>query len=1053
MLFFQPWSQSEAADSKQEKFFESQVRPLLVKNCFSCHSAEKQKGNLRLDSRGAILLGGDSGPAVVPGKPDDSLLIHAVRYESYEMPPSRRLSDADVIILSEWILNGAYWPGDDGKVARRQSHEFTDEDRSWWAFQPISTPSIPRIDDADWAKTEIDFFIAKERQKHGLTPVPQADRGTLIRRLYFDVIGLPPTPEEVREFVQDENPSAYEDLVNQLLDRPEYAERWGRHWLDLVRYADGDGYKADHYRPQAWRYRDYVIESLNADKPYDRFVQEQIAGDELFPGDPQALIATGFLRHGIYEYNSRDVRTQWDLMQNEITDVTADVFLGLGLQCAKCHDHKFDPLLQQDYYRLRAFFESVLPRDDLPAATPEELDRHQQAMSEYASRTKDLQEELHRLEEKYRKAGENLAVGRFPDDIQELIRKPKSEQTPEEQQLVALAWRQVVYENARIDGRMGGQDKERILELRRELAKFSPPESLPTPMVTTDVGCTAPGTTIPKKGIAVEPGFPTILDPDPATISGIGLPNSTGRRAALARWLTSPENPLTARVIVNRIWQYHFGKGLAENSSDFGRLGVPPSHPELLDWLASRLIDEGWRMKSLHRLILNSATYRQSSRHPLFDDHNSSDPLNQYYWRFGARRLDAEQIRDSILSVTHRLDTRKGGPGSTPEQHRRSIYTRVMRNSRDPLLDAFDLPEFFVSTASRDTTTSPVQSLLLLNSQTMQQHARALADRIRETTVQGAGLQEQVGQLWQLTLGRSPGPEELECALAFLEPPVTQESSSESTPPVNGLSTGKLPYRDGQAVVFHGEHAADWLAVAHRPEMTSEEFTIEAFFQLDSIADSSALRTIVSKSDGNHSEPGWIFGVTGKGSRRKPQTLVLQLFGRSSTGSLVEAALFSDQHVDINKPFFAAVSLQLAKENHPGIARFYLKDLSNDDEPLLVAEIPHRIVGGIENGKPLMIGCQKPTRHHFDGMIDEVRLSEGVLAQNQLLYSAERATTTTIGYWRFEPVPGILQDSSQNGFNIDPPTHNSSPSEGASSAAFVNLCHVLLNCNEFLYVD
>ncbi|MCZ2342560.1 MAG: DUF1549 domain-containing protein, partial [Bacteroidales bacterium] len=355
---------------EQARFFEAEVRPLLAEKCYSCHSEAKNKfrGGLSVDSLAGLLRGGDTGPAIVPGEPSKSLLIEAILYsnDDLQMPPKRKLTDAEIATLTKWVKLGAPWPNAKKSVAsnRRIPGNITEEDRQWWAFQPIQAVTPPSAGEG-WARTPVDRFIAQKLQERSLTPAPITARAVLIRRATFDLWGLPPSPEEIEAFVSDPDPNAYEKLIDRLLASPHYGERWARHWLDLVRYADSDGYRLDSYRPDAWRYRDYVIRSFNTDKSYDRFVQEQLAGDELFPNDPDAITATGYLRHWIYEYNQRDVRTQWDLILTDVTDTTADVFLGLGLQCARCHDHKFDPLLQKDYFRLQAFLSNILPQDNV----------------------------------------------------------------------------------------------------------------------------------------------------------------------------------------------------------------------------------------------------------------------------------------------------------------------------------------------------------------------------------------------------------------------------------------------------------------------------------------------------------------------------------------------------------------------------------------------------------------------------------------------------------------------------------------------------------------
>jgi hypothetical protein len=406
-------------------FFETHVRPLLAEHCWKCHDEKEQKGALRLDSREAILAGGESGESVVPGNVDESLLIQAIRYEGYEMPPSGKLPETAIKTLESWVSRGAPWPNSKAMppVQKRAKPSFSDEDRNWWAFKPVVEPAIPNSANAGWAHNEVDHFIVAKLEEAGLVPAPEADRAALIRRLSFDLIGLPPSPEEIERFEADTSPNAYEQLVDRLLESPQYGERWARHWLDLVRYADSDGYRIDHYRPNAWRYRDYVIQSFNDDKPYDRFVQEQIAGDELFPDEPDAITATGYLTHGIYEYNSRDAVGQWDIILNDMTDTTGDVFMGMGMQCARCHDHKFDPILQRDYFALRAFFEPISIKTERINATAQQLAEHEKAKKAWEEQTAEIRAKLFELEEPYRAKRRDYAIGIFPPDIQVMMRK------------------------------------------------------------------------------------------------------------------------------------------------------------------------------------------------------------------------------------------------------------------------------------------------------------------------------------------------------------------------------------------------------------------------------------------------------------------------------------------------------------------------------------------------------------------------------------------------------------------------------------------------------
>ncbi len=1036
-------------------FFETNVRPLLAENCHACHGDEKQKGGLRLDSREAILTGGESGAAIAAGNADDSLLLQAVRYESFEMPPGKKLPKESISVLAEWVRRGAPWPGERAGAAAMKKAErgFSDEERAWWALQPVKAVAPPVDAHDHWSRNEIDRFIHAGLGKESLQPAAEADRATLIRRLSFDLIGLPPTPNEIADFVADADPAAYEHLVDRLLASPHYGERWARHWLDVVRYADSDGYRIDHYRPDAWRFRDYVIRSFNSDKPYDRFVQEQLAGDEMFPDNSDALIATAYMRHWIYEYNNRDVRGQWDIILNEITDTTSDVFLGVGLQCARCHDHKFDPLLQKDYFRLRAFFEAIDPHDKVVVAPTAEQQTYESQLSEWETRTAELRAQIADLEAPYRIKATTDAIGIFPLDIQNIMHALPESRSPLEQQLHNLAWRQVDYEYDRLDEKIKGDTKDRLLALRRELAKHdaAKPASLPTALVVTDISCHAPPTIIPKRLTEVGPGYLSIIDAADAVI-GQPVPNqkTTGRRTALAKWLTQPENPLSTRVIVNRIWQGHFGRGLAQNASDFGTLGGPPSHPELLDWLTNYFVNHGWQMKDLHRLIVTSATYRQSSEHPQLAAFQLSDPTNRFYWRFNTRRLDAEQIRDAILAVTGQLDLKAVGPGVQSDVPRRSIYLRVMRNERDALLDVFDLPLFFTSTSSRDTTTSPVQSLLLFNSQIMMNHGLTFADHLQSLSGE---THDTLQTLWKSALGRLPTAAEVADAQNFIADQTARIATERKSLELAAVPIGRVPYRDGQAVIIDPSEtplrlSADSTALQH-----GTTFTVEACLQIRSVYETGAVRTIAAKWDGQKQRQGWSFGVTGKTSRRKPQTLVLQLFGEGDGEGIREAALFSDQQVELNTPYFAAVSVTPAASGpDSGTATFYLKNLSNDDEPMQVATITHSISSDVSNSVPLSLGFRTGSDDSFfDGLLDDIRLSSTALPAEQLLLTSEKPGPETQACWRFEPVPGILEDSSDHAIRLSARRGTNTPAT-PSHAALADLCHVILNSNEFLYV-
>jgi hypothetical protein len=635
-----------------------------------------------------------------------------------------------------------------------------------------------------WSRSAIDAFISASLAREGLTPAPAADRVTLLRRATWDLVGLPPTPAESEAFLADERPDAYERLVDRLLASPNHGERWARHWLDLVRYAETDGYKQDSYRPESWRYRDYVIRSLNADKPYTRFVLEQLAGDEALPGDPDALIATMYLRLGIYEYNQRDVRNQWSIILNDVTDVTSDVLLGMGMSCARCHDHKFDPILQKDYYRLQAFFAPIVWRENVPAATEDEIADYQKQLAVWEEATAELRRQIAEIEDPIKRNASQTTLVKFTDDLQVMMGKPPHERTPYEAQLVYLIEYQATDGEGKADigAKLKGEKKEAWQKLKDEQAKFDHLRPAPIPFIpaVTDIGPIPPEVTIPGKRNAepIEPGPLSVLES--ASHSSPLAPRAdndlsrserstltTGRRTALAHWIASPENPLPSRVLANRLWQHHFGRGLAESPSDFGRLGDPPSHPELLDYLASELLENDWSLKRLHRQMVTSATYRQASHGPDAAASAAKDPLNRWLARMTVRRLSAEQIRDAAIAVTGELDPRMGGEGGdSGKTARRAVYLKVHRNKQDATLDVFDVPDGISTMPVRNLTTTPTQSLFMINGPWMMLRAKAFARRLSQPS--SATLDERIATAYTLAYGRSPTGDEARAATEFL---------------------------------------------------------------------------------------------------------------------------------------------------------------------------------------------------------------------------------------------------------------------------------------------
>jgi hypothetical protein len=663
-------------------------------------------------------------------------------------------------------------------------------------FQPPRRPAVPAVHDKSWIVNPVDAFILARLEAEGLAPSRPADKLRLLRRVSFDLTGLPSTIAEQEAFLDDTSSDAYRKVVDRLLASPRYGERWAQHWLDLVRYAETDGFKADDLRLHAHYYRDYVIRALNADMPYDRFVRQQLAGDELEPDNPDALIATGFLRLWPDEFNAANLEQRRQEILDDVTDVTGQVFLGLTFGCARCHDHKYDPILQTDYFRLQAFFAPMLPRDDLPAASAAERRAYQDRLLAWLNASRDIRAEMEELTAEKRRQQRKYALGKFRPEIQEAVLTPDEKRTPYQRQIALIAEKQLQTPEPDAAAKLPAEQKKRYQELEKKLADLRParPEPLPLAMAVTDIGLDVPPTNLlaggdwRKPGELLQPGFPHFLDESTPDIRPITERNSTGRRSALARWLTRPDNPLTARVLVNRLWQHHFGLGIVGTSSDFGTMGDAATHPELLDWLAVELVEHCWSLKHIHRLMVMSAAYRQDSRvDPDNPRHRSAlraDRTNHLLWRARRRRLEGETVRDAMLSLSDELSPRMFGPSARPklpaniskyawkpdprpeDQNRRSIYVLAQRNMRYPLFDAFDLPDMHNSCARRLTTTTALQALLLLNGDFAIERAQRMAELLRGHF--GTDETALVTDAYRLAWGRLPSSEEVQLGHRFL---------------------------------------------------------------------------------------------------------------------------------------------------------------------------------------------------------------------------------------------------------------------------------------------
>src|SRR5499426_138612 len=672
---------------------------------------------------------------------------------------------------------------------------FTTEQLNHWAYQKVEKPKIPVVRDQAWVKTPVDAFVLAKLESQGAKPAPIADKITLLRRATFDLTGLPPTPEEVNSFLADNSPGAFEKVVDRLLDSPHYGEKWARHWLDLARYAESEGFKADETRPNAWRYRDYVIKAFNEDKPYDRFIKEQIAGDELWPDNPDAIVATGFNRHYPDEYNARNLRQRRQEILNDITDTVGAVFLGSTIGCARCHNHKYDPILQKDYYRLQAFFVATRAKDDYVLVSASEQDEYRRRLAKWQEQTKEIREQIAKIESPVVKAIYDESFDKYPDEIKLAITtSPEKRDTMQWLMYHKAQW-QLNYgvdeDGNGVAQRLKGEQKKQWEALRKQLAAFDDikPKPLPVGSGVTDVGAQAPATYVLKGGgydafgEEVQPGFLTIFDRGDAKITPSKI-NSTGRRTALANWLADPVNPLTARVMVNRVWHYHFGRGIVGTPSDFGEMRDRETHRELLDWLASTFVEQEWSVKKMSRLIMLSNAYQQSSA---FNAEVAKiDPDDKLLWRFPRRRLMGEEIRDAILLVSGRINWQMGGPSVFPEipkemdirggwkrnesedqKTRRSVYTFVRRNSRYPMFQAFDMPDTHESCSRRSVTTTAPQALNLLNDGTILISAQAFAGRVLKEA--GDDVNRQIALAYRLAFARAPEADERKMAIDFLD--------------------------------------------------------------------------------------------------------------------------------------------------------------------------------------------------------------------------------------------------------------------------------------------
>ena len=883
-----------AQSAEETEYFEKQVRPLIVAKCQMCHSAEIKTAELDLSSAEGFVRGGASGPLVNTDHPDQSALLKVISYdEKLKMPPMGKLSDEEIGVLKRWVESGAHWPGAENVevVEANDTIGFTAEQKQWWAFQPVVDPVPSEVKDAAWARSPIDRFILAKLEENDLAPAPKADKSTLLRRASYDLTGMPPTKAELLAYLADDSENAFEQAIDRLLDSPRYGERWGRHWLNVARYADSTGNDEDHRYPYAYRYRDYVIDSFNDDTPFDRFVREQIAGDLLPPPDgkeinERGIVATGFLALGPKAVAQQDKKKMLYDVYDEQIDVVSKAMLGLTLSCARCHDHKFDPILQTDYYAMAGVFANtrsfldpsthvskLLFRPLAPRAEWEEYEAEQEAirkrkfdrdnladieiekhvetlapqvaeymlaahrvyaggadavaeadkagldaeiLSKWAAYLKPGAEvRAHMADWDEATDGNRTEVAQaFEDSFKETLAewyeelrkwrkeadRPAEEITmgiptkprfePGENRFfheVLLARKGAPFSFSDEAGKekvLKAETKQRIAELEAQVveleknARPEPPRACAVEEKPADAHISQALFIRGDYNSLGEPTplrFPAIiegLDQEPVKTTGSG-------RLELANWIASDDNPLTARVIVNRVWQGHFGDGLVRSPDNFGKTGEKPTHPELLDWLTKRFIEDGWSIKKLHKRIMLTATYQQSSE---FGETKAlADPENRLLSRFTRRRLDVEEIRDGLLTVDGTIDLSMGGTmqegfgtdgeNSTDrlsinpdEQVRRTVYLPLRRANLPPVLNLFDFGDAATPMGKRTATNVAPQALFMMNSEFVAERARNLAGRLLETE----DTSERVQDAYLRTLNRAPGAAEVDNALTYI---------------------------------------------------------------------------------------------------------------------------------------------------------------------------------------------------------------------------------------------------------------------------------------------
>ncbi len=769
---------------------------VLSENCLLCHGSGKMSG-LDMRTREALLTGGERGPAVVPRKPDDSRLYRfAAGLDKPSMPPGKTLAPDQLLVLREWIQAGA--PVSAAAPAQSEAplntsaleeRPITPAEKNYWAFRPVTRPTPPAFGKSN----PVDAFVTAVLQSKKLQPAPAASRRVLARRAYLDLWGLPPTPEQIDRFVADKSPNAFAKLVDELLASPHYGERWGRHWLDVIRFADSGGFEYDRDKPNAWRFRDYVVRAFNEDKPYNQFVREQIAGDEL--GTDEGRIGVGYLRLGL-ENNVKNDMTRLDEL-DDLVATTSNAFMGMTVGCARCHNHKFDPIPQKDYYQMQAVFYPAKPLE-YRLAPPAEVTAWEAEIKRIDAEIKPVKAQLAEIEKPYRDRIIAAKRAALPPYMVEALETPEEKRT-EGQKLNAIQISKSLIADAKeVTAAMAVNPadvaKWDAVDRKIKAMDAAKPKMPATALSITEASRTAPESHFlvrgspSMKGSVMQPGVLTVASWNEWKFPEAPADAKTSwRRKGFADWLAADENPLTARVMVNRIWQNHFGEGIVRTPNNFGKMGDLPTHPELLDWLTSEFIKSGWSIKALHRTMMNSEAYQRASDDVAAD--LAIDPENRYLWRMPRRRVEAEVIRDSVLAVAGNLVDKLGGPAvfpfidpalfqssssrtwpghldTDPDTWRRSVYVFNKRSIPLPMLDIFDKPDSVTSCARRNRSTIAPQSLILMNNAFVSMEAGKFAERLKQMA--GDDPAKQVRQAFLLALGREPAQQEQERAVAFV---------------------------------------------------------------------------------------------------------------------------------------------------------------------------------------------------------------------------------------------------------------------------------------------